>query len=402
MVFFTGPQRPALCLCALLGSNLLTAAALAQPADGLYVTASYQLQHDSNLFRLPTGVDPRPLIGRDSTGEMVHVQTLGVGFDKSYSLQRVRAEVSLANHRYQHFSRYDLLAKNYALGWNWAYTPDLFGRLYLEREESANRFDDAQSLSGDNRRLRKRQGLEIRYGLDGPWQLQGALHQTRDATSVDQFGEDSYRQSTIETGLQRRFGTGNRVGTRLRHSDGRHLDNPLTQDDYRQDELWLDLRWVLSGKTTADGSLTLLERSHPSDPAMDFSGHNASLSVNWQASGKTAWTLSGTSTLSGNQTLTSTHARNERLSLTGTWLPGSRTSVSGSLAETQRRLLGNPTGIGTDARRDRTRDASLTLVWNFQPKLSLQARLQHSQRRSTQASAAFSSTQASLGLNARY
>ncbi len=231
MVFSTGLQRPALCLCALLGSNLLAAAALAQSADGPYVTASYQLQHDSNLFRLPAWVDPRPLIGRDSTSELVHVQTLGLGFDKSYSLQRVRAEVSLTNYRYQHFSRYDLLAKNYTLGWHWAYTPDLFGRVYLEREESANRFDDAQNLSGNNRRLRKRQGVELKYGLDGPWQLQAALHQARESSSVDQFGEDSYRQSTIEAGLQRRFGTGNRVGTRLRHSSGRNLDNPLSQDD---------------------------------------------------------------------------------------------------------------------------------------------------------------------------
>ncbi len=159
---------------------------------------------------------------------------------------------------------------------------------------------------------------------------------------------------------------------------------------------------MLGGKTTADGNLTLLGRSHPGDPRMDFSGHNASLSVNWQATGKTAWTLSAATAIGSNQTSTSTHARNNRLNLTGTWFPGSRTSVSGSLGETQRRLLGNPTGMGTDARRDRTRDASLTLVWNFQPSLSLQTRLQHSQRRSTQAGAEFSSTQASMGLNARY
>lgn len=397
-----GPQRPVLCACLLLGCGLPVAPALAQADPGLYVMASYQLQHDSNLFRLPAGVDPRPLIGRASTSELVHVQSLGLGFDQRYSLQRVRAEVSLTHHRYQHFPIHDLLAKNYSLNWHWAYTPELFGRAYLEREESVNSFADAQSRVGDNSRLLKRQGLELRYGLDGTWQLQAALHQTRDTTNVDQFGEDAYRQTAFEAGLQRHLGPGNRIGARARHSNGRNLDRPLAQDDYRQDEWLLDLQWVLSGKTTASGNLSLLDRSHPGHAAMDFSGHNASLNLNWQATGKTAWSLSGSSAVGSYQTATSTHARNDRLSLTGTWQASSRTTVLGSLGQTHRRVLGTPAGALTDPRRDRTSDASLTLTWHARPTLSLQTRLQHSQRRSTQAGADFSSTQASLGLHARF
>ncbi len=401
MPLATGRHPLLFSACILLGWSLAAAEASAQANEGPYVTASYLLQYDSNLFRLPAHVDPRPVIGRDSTSEFLHVQSVGVGYEKSFSLQRLRATASLTSYRYQHFSRYDLVAKNYSLSWNWAYTPELHGRIYLEREESASNFDDAQNRTDNNGRLRKRQGLDVKYGLDGPWQLQAGLRQSRDSTNIDQFGEDSYRQNSIEAGLQRRLGTGNRVGTRWRHSNGRTLDNPLSQDDYRQDELLLDLHWVLSGKTTANGNLSLIERSHPSRPDTDFSGHNASLNVNWRATGKTVLTLNGSTAIASNQTRTSTHARNDRLSLTGTWHPGSLTTVGVSLGETHRRLLGNPAGRATDPRRDRTSDASLFLSWNFQRNFSLQTRLQHSQRRSSQPGAGFSSTQVSVGLNAR-
>lgn len=396
-----GPLRELLKVLACLAWSLGFVGTSAQADEGPFVTASYQLQHDSNLFRLSTQADPLPVIGRSDTSDLVQIQSVGVGFDQSYSLQRVRAMVSLTSYRYQHFSRYDLLAKNYSLGWNWAYTPDFHGRVYLEREESASSFDDTQNLRGNNGRLRKRQGLEVKYGLHGLWQLQAGLHQVRDVTNIDQFGEDSYRQATAEAGLLRYFGPGHRVGARLRHGNGRNLDNPLSQDDYRQDELLFDLNWVLGGKTTAEGKLTLLQRRHPSDPDMDFSGPSASLSVNWRPTGKTVWALSGSTAISSNQTASSSHARSDRVSLTGTWLAGNRTTVTGSLGEAQRRLLGSPGGAATDPRRDRTSDSSLALTWSIQRNFSLETRLQHSQRRSSQQGADFSSTQVSVGVNGR-
>lgn len=386
----------------LLGGALLTAGAQAQADEGPYVAASLQWQHDSNLFRLPAGVDPQLVIGRDSAAETVGVRSLSVGFDKRYSLQQVRAEASLVGYAYQRFPRYDLLARNYRLNWDWAYTPELRGRLYGEQQESVNSFDDTQSLTGENRSVRRQHGLELRYGQDGAWQLQGALHRSLDDSDQSQFGQNGYRQITVEGGVQRRFASGNRATLRLRRNSGQNLDVSPGVDDYRQSDLVLDLHWKAGGKTEVDAQLAQVWRSHPAGPSMDFSGHNASLSLTWQASGKTALTVSGATELSAYQTVASTHARNDRLGLTGVWSVGAQTTVNGSLSETRRRLLGQPGTLATDPRRDRTREATLALNWSFDRRWNLQSSLARRTRASTQTGADFASTQATLGLSARY
>ncbi|MCB1998948.1 MAG: putative exosortase B-associated extracellular polysaccharide biosynthesis transporter EpsL, partial [Rhodoferax sp.] len=111
----------------------VAAAAWAEGADDLRFSASLGQLRDSNLFRLPSGVDPTPLIGRSSAAETVNITALGVNYQRSYSLQRVEFDVRVTDYKYQNFDYLSFLAKNYRAAWNWSYTPHLYGVLRTTR-----------------------------------------------------------------------------------------------------------------------------------------------------------------------------------------------------------------------------------------------------------------------------
>lgn len=395
------PRTP-LAAALALGMAATTVPAQAQE-EGFYFTAGYQLQRDSNLFRLPPTLSPQLVLGRSSAADLLQITSLGVGFDRRYSLQTVHAEVSVVDYDYQHFSQYDLVATNYKLSWDWAYTPQLRGRVYADRSESINSFDDftAQS-SGTNRRLRSAYGASLNYELDGLWSLRSGAFNSEDRNDEDVVGADGYRQNSLEAGVRRQFGSGSSATALMRHSQGRNLNGQITSDSFRQTDLQLDLRWVFSGVTSANASVQHLDRSYPAVRGFDYSGIKASGSVNWQPTGQLLWTFTGGSDLNSYQSASSTHARTNRLGVSGLWMTSARTNLRASVNQSRLRLLGHPSGGSTSPRRDTTLETGLTFTWNLDDFLAVQTGLQHRKRNSTVSAYDYSSTLVNVGVNARF
>lgn len=399
------PLRSILCAAGIL-VLALGRPAHAEQGPGLRFSAGLEVQHDNNLFRLPPGADPVALLGQSQTSDAVVVKRAGLSFDQRYSLQNVHLEVALVDYDFQRFSQYDLTAKNHGFAWDWAYTPQLQGRLFTERTETVNSFDgtntDTDTDSG-NRRVKVSQGLDLRYEIDGAWTAVGGLSHREDRSDQAQVGEDGYRQNTAEAGLRRQFGSGSQVTARLQRHEGRNLSSTLVADDsYRQTDLRLDLRWVISGLTTAEASLRHADRQHPAAPALDYSGLNATANLRWQPTGKLQWTLSASSMLDSYQSSASTHARTHKLGLRGLWAISDRTALQAGLDTSRLRLLGHPAGGATSPRRDTGTEASLTLTWKPDDLLTVDAGMQHRRRDSNLASYDFVSTQYRFGVSAAF
>lgn len=396
-------RRWSLALLALPLSFAHTASA--QSTDGLTLRAGYTLQHDDNLFRLPDGVDPQTALGRSSAADSVGIGTLGMSYARNYSLQRLELDVSLVDYRYQTFSRLDLLATNYDIAWRWAITPRLRGSLVAERDESVSSFDDTSVLTRGNQRVRRYQGFDALYELDGVWRLVGGIQRTLNQNEQPLIGEDSYVSTSADAGLRYQARSGSSVTARLRNGSGSTFNNSAAvpaaprDTDFNQREQMLDIRWLLSEKTTADLNLARLQRTHARLPSRDYSGTNSALSLRWAATAKTLWTVQWASDLSSYQTANASFARTDRLTASYQWQMAARTSLQASMGESRRRYLGPPAGQLPDPQRDTTRDASLGLRWNATRNLALNASVQHTQRSSNRPGLAFSSTQAIVGLN---
>ncbi|MES2840076.1 MAG: XrtB/PEP-CTERM-associated polysaccharide biosynthesis outer membrane protein EpsL [Pseudomonadota bacterium] len=389
---------PALLVCGALGT------ATAQETDGLTLRAGYSLQRDDNLFRLPDGVDPQTVLGRPSAAESVGIGTLGMSYAHNYSLQRLELDVSLMDYRYRTYSRLNLLATNYDVTWRWALTPRFRGTLTAERDESVNSFDDTSVLTRGNQRVRRYEGFDALYELDGVWRLVAGVQSTRNQNEQPLIGEDSYVSRSADVGLRFDARSGSSVTARLRNGSGNTTTGagvpaPLRDPDFNQREQVLDIRWLLTEKATADLSLVRIDRTHARLATRDYSGTNSALSLRWAATAKTQWTLQWASDLSSYQTTNASFARTDRITASHVWQIAARTSLQASVSESRRRFLGPPPGQIPDPQRDTTRDASLGLRWNATRNIALNASVQHTQRSSNRPGLAFSSTQAVVGVS---
>lgn len=379
-------------------------AALAQTSDGLTLSAAYSMQRDDNLFRLPDGVDAQAVLGRPGGAETIDITSLGLRYGKSLSLQRIELGVSLVDYRYRTYSRLDLLATNYDVTWRWALTPRLRGTVVAERDESVNSFNDTSVLTRGNQRVRRYQGVDALYEIDGVWRLLGGVQSTRNQNEQPLVGEDSYLLRSADMGLRYEARSGSSVTARLRNGSGNTfngaaLPTTLRDEDFDQREGVLDVRWLPSEKTTVDLNLVRFDRTHARLALRDYSGTNTALSLRWAATAKTLWTLQWASDLSSYQTTNASYARTERLTASYLWQVAARTSLQASVSESRRRYLGAPPGQQADTQRDTTRDASLGLRWNATRNLSLNASLQRTQRSGNRPGLAFSSTQAVVGVS---
>lgn len=112
--------------CVALGAH-------AEGADDFKLRANIGMVHESNLFRLSKGANARALLGRDSPAETVTTSTLGMRYDKAYSLQRVLVDVQYNKYDYQNFNYLSFGALNYRAQWDWSYTPHLHGTVSTSR-----------------------------------------------------------------------------------------------------------------------------------------------------------------------------------------------------------------------------------------------------------------------------
>ncbi len=383
--------------------------ALAQPAplpDTLTFRASYALQYDSNLFRLPEGTDPLTALGRSSLDDQIAITTVGLKLDKRYSLQRVQLDMSLVDYRYAHFSDLNFTARNYSAAWNWALTPRLRGNLITQRQQSLSSYADVQGFSRQNQSTRSQQRLDFLYELDGAWRLLGGVARASQ-TNLSQLEEqDNTRTRSVDVGVRHDFASGSHIGYTVRHAQGEYLwhdpaappgpGQGMVGTTFDQMSHELRLHWAWSAKTTLDLSATYLDRQHPERPERDFSGVNALASVSWKATAKTTVVAAFSRDIASYQTANSNYVQTDRLSIGPVWQASAKTSVRLRHSVAQRSFHGNPFAQADNPRRDRIHESSVSLDWAAQRNVLVSASLARSTRSSNTPGLDFASNRAQI------
>lgn len=394
--------------CVMLAGLLAAALPAWAQEDGLSLSASWRIQRDDNLFRLPDGVDPRQALGSPSAAETVHLRSLGLAYARDFSLQRLEVDVGLIDYDYERYRQLDLLARNYDLRWRWAFTPQVTGTLRTSRDESVNSFDDASALTRGNRRLARFNQADARWRLDGAWSLLAEAQQSRNDNEQPLVGEDSSRLRSAAVGVLRETPKGSQLSLRWREGSGETLDavgrtpDALRDDDFRQREWLLDARWPVSAQLALDASLIGRERTHRRLPRRDFDALDHRLSIDWLSSAKTRLRLSNSRDTGGYQTNNANVVRTDRWSLGGSWFISSKLSLQADWSVSDRSYREPPAGAAPDLREDRTTDRLLSLRWAFTRQAALDLAWQHSRRDSNDARARYRSALWRLGVSARF
>lgn len=382
------------------------AGAWAEGADDLRLSAGLGVVHDSNLFRLPSGINTVPLIGRASAAETIRLTTLGATYQRSYSLQKVELDVHLTDYRYQNFDYLSFLATNYRAAWNWSYTPHLYGLLRTTRNESLNSFVDYRGFNQRNLRSDTDTDVDATYELDARWRLKGAVSRNSRTNSQQITGESDYRLTALQAGVQYVMPSGSSAGYRLRSTDGTYTTRRVIPNagffdtDFTQVDNVLSATWAISRDTRAEFSLGHRSRSHPNYPQRDFNDFLGSARLNWALSGKTGISAGWARELGTFETADFNFTQTDRFSIGPVWQIGPKTTVRAQFEHAIRDFKGTPTGFATAQRRDTTNDTSISVDWEPYRFLLLSASLQNSRRSSTAPGLGYNSN--AININAQF
>lgn len=358
----------------LAGALLAVLAVFAQPVAGdtldtFYITAGVTRQHDDNLFRLPSGLDLKPYIGRSSSSEIITTTSVMLNINKAYSLQRFELQAGFNDYRYRNFSYLDFTARPYKAAWHWSMTPSLHGVLLTERIQSATSFTDYRGYNKSNTETQEHSRFNAEYDLNASWHLLGAVYQRTNENTEQTQGEDDSRTDSAEIGVRYSLPSGNSLRYLYRDGRGDYLNRRdpilfgLTDNGFDDREHALALNWRIGGKTTLDARLAWLEREHDHYAARDYDGTVGNLTLNWTATGKSFVRASVARELGSNQTFYSSYTETDRLSVMPYWQISGKTALRLQYDVAWRDYLGAIAQTSYNGRSDTVRTSLLALEW---------------------------------------
>ena len=383
----------------LFGLPLVASFGVHADADDTFtLNAGINLQHDSNLFRLPSDADTQALLGTSTRSDLMTITSAGLKFNKQYSLQRFELDATMIDYRYRTFDHLDYTAFNYAGAWRWSVTPKLHGNLTLRRNESLNSYTDYSGYSVRNLRTEENQRFDGVYEIDGAWRLIGGISRSSTSNSQAVEQDSDTRSTSVDAGIRYSFPSGSALSYVVRAGHGKYTNrtqlNPWYQQDNAFDDYENELRltWAVTGKTTIDTRLAHFSRKHEHYDDRDYSGVTGNININWQATGKTRITAGWTRELASSQSLSSSYVVTDRLSLAPYWQISDKTGLRLRYEYARRDYRGAIYPVLQDGRTDNVQNGQIALEWQPYRSLFITTSLQTDKRDSNTANRDYDST----------
>lgn len=362
------------------------AASWADEGDVLNLNASASYLRDSNLFRLAPSVDPAS-VGLSGRSDNITATTLGLNFNKEFSLQHIIANINVVDTRYQRNGYLDFQALNYDAKWLWAAGIRWTGELSLDRTESLNAFNDYNNYRVRNVRTVENERFTANYWFHTSWAAVAGVSRATLTNEQPFLADSDYELKGYNYGIRYRPVSGNMLTLRAKQLDGTYskrqfntvsqYDNGFTQNGYE-----LNVDWRLTGKTKLQGRLERLNREHEHFSGRDYSGWVGNLDVSYAATGKSALTLGYKRGLESFQQLTSSYYVLDELNLGAVWAATASFTASAKLGYGKRDYRGEIIALpaGYEQREDKFTRAGFDLAYQWTRWLQLKSGLNFEKR----------------------
>lgn len=375
--------------CVWLCSTAVPCAALADAADTLNFSAGLAERYENNLFRLPAGTDPTPLVGKSARDDRITTATLGISLNKAYSLQQFEAGFERSSNRYATYGFLNHDTDNARAAWRWQLTPRLKGNLKYDRNQALVGFGDYRNYGTRNLRTTTVQRLDADWNMfRNGWHLRGGVE--RNTTSNSQvFTEDEgSRTTSADFGVRFVFPSANWIDVIVRAGQGEFLGrtlNPVTRlDDGFRDQRSEIRAYRLAGKTLLEGSLGHLQREYDHYADRDYSGGIGSLKWTWTPTGKLALVLAWKRDLSAYTDATASYYVQDSYSISPVWQLSSKVKLSFKFDHNKRDYRGPVTLLPFTAREDRVTAAQFGAEWTPYRAVTVAGFLSGDRRAATQ------------------
>lgn len=341
----------------------------ADEGDVFNLTASASSLWDSNLFRLPEAADPK--------SDTLNTFTAGLNFNKAIGLQRLIANVSVVDYRYQRFDYLDFVALNYDARWLWALGSRWTGEASFARSQLPNDYTQDRTLGRRNVQTSEIDRFETNYWFHPEWVLLAGVLRMSITNQIPVRADGDYTANGYNLGLRFLGAPGNRLTAQAVHLEGNYekrpfnsvfqFDNGFTQDNYR-----LDFEWLATGHSQFRGRIEYLDRQYEHFSQRDYAGWAGNLQYTYTYSDKTVFSLGYTRGLEAYQVLTSSYYVLDEVAAGVRWSATSTITVNGRASYARQAYRGSliPLPAGVEQREDRT--STLALDLTYQPARWLQ------------------------------
>ncbi|KAB2924489.1 MAG: outer membrane beta-barrel protein [Dechloromonas sp.] len=402
------PRRPSgrllvrLCLMSLVAGG-----AQADQGDLLNFTAGVSHLDDSNLFRLASGVDPRPLVGSEERGDRVTTTSFGVNLRKSLSMQQFEANWDHFSNRYARYGFLDSDINNGRLAWLWQLTPEVRGNLSHSRTQALLGFADYTNYGVRN--LRKttvhradadwsvfRTGWHLRAGIDR-YEIRNSETFSQDEGSQTDSGDVAVRHvfaSGNWADVFVRAGSGEFLGRSL--DAARQLDTGFAERRYEFRMSWSH------GKSSLLGGVGYARRQYDHFSGRNYGEPVGNLSWTWAASDKSALRVAWRRDLLAYTDQSASYYRQDVFSVKPVWQIDSKLRLSANVDHARRDYRGAIAPVAWASRDERVTTARLEAEWAPWRALFVNAYVVREKRDSSLPAGDYSARQLGLGLRAEF
>jgi hypothetical protein len=285
----TKPGLVPVALAALLA--LAGSSALAQTSPW-FVGCLLTITHDDNLLRLGEG---QPPLAGQSRSDAVRSAALIGGLDQSFGRQRLQANLTLRQNRFDRNDRFDNESYSGSLALEWATVNGLSGQLGASRSRALSTFNAevVGLLAQRNFETTEAADATLRLGLVTAWSLEltGATRRTRNSLDQPTVQAQNLDQDSAAFGVAWRPGSAFGATLSARESRGRYptfrsVNGRFEDDRFEQHGVELSAGWQPSGASRLEARIGIGQTQYPRGGDRDFDSVSGSLNGTWRPTGK--------------------------------------------------------------------------------------------------------------------
>ncbi|WP_433694313.1 XrtB/PEP-CTERM-associated polysaccharide biosynthesis outer membrane protein EpsL [Herbaspirillum seropedicae] len=349
--------------------------------DGQVVTpyVQYSILYDDNLLRLRDPAQAQATLGTTQMSDTVQSKAGGVRFDRMFSRQHIRLDARLTQNTFDNFRQFDNDQRDLNAYWGWVLGEHLSGDIGYVYSQGLTPFQNLRVLEKNIRTAQTRYATAA-WQLHPDWTVRGQYSRFSLGYDLPSLQNNSFSQDIYEMGLDYTARSGSIAGLQVRHTRGNYpeptlVSGTLINNSFSQDELKARVSWLYSDKTKLQFLGGYVRRERDTGGAANFSGLNARLIADWDATAKTAFTMNLYREIGGVSDIDANYALTNGLSLSTRWRATEKIRVDAGIDYQRRDYNGAAvvTGVTPSGRKDTYKKYSFGVIYAPLRSLSLMA-----------------------------
>jgi exopolysaccharide biosynthesis operon protein EpsL len=346
---------------------------------------------DSNVFRLPNGVDNRASLGTSGRSDRILTHGVGVSADVPVSLQRFQASYQRFWTRYNRFDHLDFDGDIWRAAWLWAITREFTGDIGYSDVTGLASFATFAGTTQDVIHTRQAYAT-ANWQLTPRWLAHGGVNATERKHDDPARRIHDIEAVTVETRLSYVTPKENRIGASIRYEDGGAPETRIFggipfDNGYRQWGVGVVGRWDITAHSRLDGRADYVRREYDQFSERDYSGPAWGVTYTWTPTPKFSMATTVRRDIAPLDDVQTSFVLATGVGVKPRWQVTEKLALLGSADYVRWKYRGDPL-IGGDFEH-RVRAASVGFAWTPFTRVLIAGTLQHEQRNSDLANAEY-------------